>query len=98
MRGEEILIPEKPVKVAASTPASGGKSVKASKKKPSDGQPAVASASTAKPKSYRVKTGDTLYRIALRHGVSVAEILAINGLGGAPAIKPGDKIKIPAGK
>ena len=45
-----------------------------------------------------MKTGDTLYRIAVRHGVSVAEILAINGLGGSPAIKPGDHLKIPTGK
>jgi LysM repeat protein len=32
--------------------------------------------------SYRVRSGDTLYRIALKHGVTVAEILAINSLGG----------------
>jgi membrane-bound lytic murein transglycosylase D len=96
VRGEEILIPEKPVRVAAAKPAAGAKPAKASKKKTSEAPAPVASASTAKPKSYRVKNGDTLYRIALRHGVSVAEILAINGLGGTPAIKPGDKIKIPA--
>ena len=49
-----------------------------------------------RPESYRVKSGDTLYRIALRHGVTVAEILAINGLGGTPSLKAGDKISIPA--
>ena len=43
-----------------------------------------------------MKTGDTLYQIALRHGTTVAEILAINGLGGSGLIKPGDKLKIPA--
>jgi membrane-bound lytic murein transglycosylase D len=42
-----------------------------------------------------VRSGDTLYQIALRHGTTVAEILAINGLGGG-VIKPGDRLKIPA--
>jgi len=48
-------------------------------------------------KNYRVRTGDTLYRIAVRHGTTVAEILAINSLGGA-AIQPGDRLKIPPKK
>ncbi len=55
--------------------------------------PAAKAASTHK--SYRVQNGDTLYRIAIKHGVTVAEILAINSLGGA-SIRPGDKLKIPA--
>ncbi len=46
-------------------------------------------------KSYKVKSGDTLYQIALRHGTTVAEILAVNGLGGSGLIKPGDRLKIP---
>jgi membrane-bound lytic murein transglycosylase D len=94
VRGEEILIPEK-VATAKSPAPHGGKTAKASKKA---APPATetASAAKAKPKSYLVKAGDTLYRIAVRHGVSVAEILAVNGLGGSPAIKPGDKLKIPA--
>jgi membrane-bound lytic murein transglycosylase D len=100
MRGEEILIPEKPVKVAVNKSTAHAKSAKTSPKAIAKKAPAnaVASAAPAKPKSYLVKAGDTLYRIALRHGVSVAEILAINGLGGSPAIKPGDKLKIPTGK
>lgn len=81
-RGQEILIPQKTAAVRKSTPTKG----------------AVKAASAAPPasKSYRVKNGDTLYRIALRHGVTVAEILAINGLGGTPSLKAGDKISIPA--
>ena len=106
-RGEEILIPEKPAPqkkapVETASRSSASKSAKSAakttKKKTGDAAPAVAASSTAKPKSYRVKTGDTLYRIAVRHGVSVAEILAVNGLGGSPAIKPGDHLKIPTGK
>jgi membrane-bound lytic murein transglycosylase D len=95
-RGQEIMIPEK-VAAARKSPAS-----KTSKKKPS--VPRVAKASGAPPaqsasahKSYRVRTGDTLYRIAVKHGVTVAEILAINSLGGV-VIRPGDRLNIPAKK
>jgi LysM repeat protein len=45
--------------------------------------------------SYRVRRGDTLYRIALRHGTTVARILAINSLPAPTSIKPGDRLKIP---
>ena len=85
-RGQEIMVP---VKVAAAP-----KTSKASTKKAS-ARP-VKTADAAEAKSYRVKSGDTLYRIAIRNGVTVAEILAINGLGGAPSLKAGDKISIPA--
>ena len=82
-RGQEILIP---AKIAAA---------------PKKGKGASAAASAGKRagahKNYKVRTGDTLYRIALRHGTTVAEILAINGLGGG-VIRPGDRLKIPAKK
>ncbi len=93
-RGQEILIPQR---VAAARP--GGANSK--KKKAATTRIAQASSSPAKVaphKSYKVKNGDTLYRIALRHGTTVAEILAINSLGGAPAIKPGDRLKIPSAR
>src|SRR5262249_13945266 len=84
-KGQEIMVP---VKVAAAPRAS---KTAASKK-----TAAKTSADAAETKSYRVKSGDTLYRIALRNGVTVAEILAINSLGGSPSLKAGDKIAIPA--
>ncbi len=56
----------------------------------------MAAAPAPAPKSYKVKSGDTLYRIALHHGVTVAEILAINSLGGTPSLKAGDQLAIPA--
>ena len=56
----------------------------------------AAAAPAPAPKSYKVKSGDTLYRIALHHGVTVAEILAINSLGGTPSLKAGDQLTIPA--
>jgi len=44
---------------------------------------------------YQVRTGDTLYRIAVKHGTTVARILAVNSLPTWAKIRPGDKIRIP---
>jgi membrane-bound lytic murein transglycosylase D len=86
-RGEEILIPQRVA--SASTGAKASKAQKTSRA-------GVTKAASAPQKSYKVKNGDTLYRIAIRHGVTVAEILAINSLGGAPSIRAGDHLAIPA--
>ncbi|CAI3792676.1 LysM peptidoglycan-binding domain-containing protein [Pseudarthrobacter sp. MM222] len=48
-------------------------------------------------KSYVVKAGDTLSRIAANHGVSLSSILAANGMNLRTIIYPGQKIAI-AGK
>jgi membrane-bound lytic murein transglycosylase D len=85
-RGQEIMVPEKAKKTKRAAPT-----LTASASAPKKGR-AVSPAA----KSYRVKNGDTLYRIALRHGTTVAEILAVNGLGGSGLIKPGDRLRIPA--
>ena len=95
-RGQEIMIPER--RASASRPSA----AKAKKKASAPARVAAASLPAPAPrttehKSYRVRTGDTLYRIALRHGTTVAEILAINSLGGG-AIQPGDQLKIPPKK
>jgi membrane-bound lytic murein transglycosylase D len=91
-KGQEIMVPQKVA--AASTGTKTPKVKKAAAPKTTK----VAAAPPAKKKSYRVKDGDTLYQIAVHHGVTVAEILAINGLGGTPAIRAGDKLAIPSGK
>ena len=88
-KGQEIMVPQK---VAASSVAS--KTPKAKKAS----APKTTRVAAAPAKSYHVKDGDTLYRIALHHGVTVAEILAINSLGGTPSIRAGDKLAIPTGK
>ena len=97
-RGQEIMVPEKVASVrrASSAPAKAAKSKKASS--PARvARASVPARAASEHESYRVRSGDTLYRIALKHGVTVAEILAINSLGGG-AIRPGDKLKIPAKK
>src|SRR5207237_2849535 len=89
-RGQEILIPER----VASSAKRNRRTTRTSPTRPSTGAVAVAARRPAQ--SYRVRNGDTLYRIALRHGTTVPEILAINSLGRTPAIKPGDKLRLPA--
>ena len=62
----------------------------------------VASKSRQKPvgrraaaKHYQVRTGDTLYRIAVQHGTTVATLLAVNSLPSRVKIRPGDRLRIP---
>jgi membrane-bound lytic murein transglycosylase D len=77
---EEIRVARRPARKSKKAPAVQVAQVK--KKAPAVG-------------SYRVRRGDTLYRIALRHGTTVARILAINSLPAPTSIKPGDRLKIP---
>jgi peptidoglycan lytic transglycosylase D len=44
---------------------------------------------------YQVRSGDTLYRIAVKHGTTVARILAVNSLPSWTKIRPGDRLRIP---
>jgi membrane-bound lytic murein transglycosylase D len=91
-KGKTILIPRaEPVRIAAD-----------SKKKPVRGGAVAVRPPKASPppaavaaKNYKVRDGDTLYRIALKHGTTVAQLLAFNSLA-APTIRPGDTLKIPA--
>jgi membrane-bound lytic murein transglycosylase D len=45
-------------------------------------------------RSYRVRGGDTLLKIARRHGTTVESLMTANGLA-SPEIRPGDTIRIP---
>ena len=46
-------------------------------------------------RTYRVRGGDTLYRIALKHGTTVALLMTANSLS-SDDIHPGDRLTIPA--
>ena len=56
-----------------------------------------ASASTAKTVEYVVAKGDTLYGIARKNGMTVADLMAINNLDSSAVIKVGQKLKASAG-
>ena len=47
------------------------------------------------PQPYRVRRGDTLGRIAKRHGTTVDMLAAMNGLDPANIIKPGQMLRVP---
>jgi LysM repeat protein len=87
-RGKVVLIPThpRPERVA---------SKKGLAKKGPPKAAARQDTASVSPTTYRVRGGDTLYRIALRNGTTVALLMTLNSLG-TPAIRPGDVIKIPA--
>ena len=63
----------------------------------------IASASYAKssnakiPAEYKVKKGDSIYKIAKKFGLSQSELLSANGLTSKSVIVPGQVLKIPGG-
>ena len=95
-RGQEIMVPEKAVASSKTKAKKAAKGSTTRTARASAGSANTASAKAPSAKSYKVRSGDTLYQIALRHGTTVAEILAVNSLGGSGLIKPGDKLRIPA--
>ena len=60
-------------------------------------QPSYRPAPTARPgESVEVQPGDTLYGLSRRHGVSVSELMEVNGLSN-PSLHPGQKLYLPVG-
>ncbi len=86
-RGHVVLIPKpEPVRVASNS--------KKARTQAAARKQAPAAVRTAA-RNYRVRGGDTLYRIAVRNGTTVARLLAFNSLVAPAVIRPGDKLKIP---
>ena len=56
--------------------------------------PAAPTAPTLQ-RTYRVQTGDTVFAIALRHGVDWQEMLRVNGLDEQSLLQPGQSLTIP---
>ena len=84
-RGNVVLIPRaEAVRVAVKAGKRGKKA-----------RPVVSSRERTKVASYRVRGGDTLYRIALRHGTTVALLMTANSLTSPGSIHPGDRLRIP---
>lgn len=86
-RGRVVLIPQPEVVRVASRKARKARVPGATRVASKKLQPPVA--------SYRVRGGDTLYRIAARHGTTVQLLLAANSLSSGAPIHPGDRLKIP---
>jgi membrane-bound lytic murein transglycosylase D len=54
-----------------------------------------AAKSSRKTRTYKVKPGETLYGIALKHNVSVSEIQKNNNMGSSTSLRSGQTLKIP---
>ena len=76
---------------------SGGKDGKASSSSTSTTPTTTTSRrkSTAKAKTYTVKSGDVLSAIAIKTGSSVADLQRLNPSMDASALHPGQKLKLP---
>ena len=55
---------------------------------------AVSDTSTSGSGNYTVKAGDTLYRIAYNHGISLTKLLSLNGLSANSTIRPGQHLVV----
>jgi membrane-bound lytic murein transglycosylase D len=91
-RGRVILVP-RPEKVQI---ASGKKPKKKTAAKVVAAADRKSGPAPPEEKTYRVRGGDTLYRIAVRHGTTVAILMTANSLGSPAQIRPGDRLTIPA--
>jgi membrane-bound lytic murein transglycosylase D len=61
---------------------------------PATDQPEIVDYHAQKPRWYRVQTGDSLWTIARRFGISVANLSAWNNLSEASYIHPGQRLKL----
>ncbi len=46
--------------------------------------------------TYKFKAGDSINRVAARHGISVAQLSQVNGIGGKRRVGPGSTLLVPA--
>ena len=79
--GQKLIIPDADIGTAAAL---------------SQSKPGTSSTPSAKTIEYVVAKGDTLYGIARKNGMSVADLMAINNLDSSAVIKVGQKLKVNA--
>ena len=80
--GQKLIIPDADIGTAAAL---------------SQSKPTESSKPEAKTVEYVVAKGDTLYGIARKNGMSVADLMSINNLDSSAVIKVGQKLKVNAG-
>lgn len=101
--GQKIKIPDATVSASAtaSAPAQTPKTVTASSNPPvvsESSSSAAAKTSANSDGTYIVQKGETWFGISKKHGISVADLQKLNGVGSDAALKVGQKIKVPGGK
>jgi lipoprotein NlpD len=77
-------------------PGRQGAPVAASPIPPSGSRPAPPRSGESRPDAYTVKAGDTLYSIALEHGLDYRELALWNGLDNPAAVKVGMNLRLSA--
>ena len=87
-----------PAATSASAAKNAAPAKSASASKAAASKPAPKAAATPKATRYKVRNGDTLEKIARKHGTTVAAIQSANGLGKSTNIRAGQSLKIPAKK
>jgi membrane-bound lytic murein transglycosylase D len=90
-KGQVIVIPQPEAVTVASSGSVARKGKKGAKAAKSSHKLEAALAA----RSYRVRGGDTLSRIARRNGTTVERLTAANSLSSNGEIKPGDRLRIP---
>ena len=81
--GQKLIIPDADIGTAAAL---------------SQSKPTESSKPAAKTVEYVVAKGDTLYGIARKNGMTVADLMSINNLDSSAVIKVGQKLKVNAGE
>jgi len=74
-----------------------GQQLKIPGKTPSAGTGSTTTGGTGTTGTYTVQKGDTLGKIALRYGTTVAELLRLNGLSNPDVLAIGQTLKVPGG-
>lgn len=87
-----------PAATSASAAKNAAPAKSASASKAAASKPAPKAVATPKATRYKVRNGDTLEKIARKHGTTVAAIQSANGLGQSTNIRAGQSLKIPAKK
>jgi LysM repeat protein len=80
-------------KLAAPAPKP-AKTVQKAEPGPKAQAPAAKTKTADTAKYYTVKKGENLFRIALNHGLTEAQLLSLNGLNAGVVIHPGQKLKV----
>lgn len=93
--GRKLSVPAS--KNEASTTKSETPTTVAKAKTPSASPAKSATAAPTEFRSYKVKSGDTLFEIAKREGVSISDLQAWNGLKNGASLKAGQTLKVAPG-
>ena len=103
--GQKIKIPDSSASssssATAAAPAQAAKTASASTNPPASSGTAAPSVTSKTPSNsdgtYTVQKGETWFGISKKHGISVADLQKLNGVGNDAALKVGQKIKVPGG-